>query len=106
MLSFFIALSQIGPLLFPASPGGDGGEVSRQQLDRLGILSATVNQESARLLELEMAPFTSDPASMQHLRGSMRSWLVDNTVRANATVRTAVGKVMERRRAGAPSGAR
>lgn len=106
MLSFFIALSQLGPLVFPPKPGHDGGEVSGQQLDRLDLVAKSANEEVSRLLGLELTPFAGDPASMQELQSAMRTWLVDNTVRSNATVRNAIGRVMERRRVGAPAGAR
>jgi len=108
VLTFFIALSQIGPLLTtsPSFPGQTGNkDVHPQQLDRLDINIRTADQEVSRLLALELTPFAADQSVMNELRGSMRRWLVDNTVRANAEVRTAVGRVLERRRAGVPAGA-
>lgn len=106
MLSFFIALSQIGPLLFAPTPGNDGKDISGQQLDRIDVLAKTADQEVTRLLNLELTPFAGDPASMQDLRTAMRTWLVDNTVRSNPQVRDAIGRVLESRRTGAPTGAR
>ena len=106
MLSFFIALSQIGPLIFPPTPGRDGDEVSEQQLARLDMIANGSDQEISRLLGLEVIPFTTDARSMQELRSSMRTWLVDNTVRSNPEVRDAMGRVIARRRTDAPTGAR
>ena len=106
MLSFFIALSQIGPLVFEPTVGHDGKDISGQQLDRIDALAKTADQEAARIMSLELIPFAGEAASMQELRAAMRTWLVDNTVKSNAGVRDAVGRVLERRRAGAPSGAR
>jgi len=106
MLSFFIALSQIGPLLFPPLPGQDGKDISGQQLDRLDALAKTSDQEVSRLLALEVTPFAGDSAQMHDLRAAMRTWLVDNTIRSNAAVRDAVGRVVQRRRTDTPVGAR
>jgi len=108
VLTFFIALSQIGPLLTTSQslPGQTGSkDVHPQQLDRLDVNIHTADQEISRLLALELMPLAADQPAMQELRGSMRRWLVDNTVRSNAEVRTAVGRVLERRRAGVPAGA-
>jgi len=106
MVSFFIALSQIKPLLFPPTLGKDGDAISGQQLDRLDAIARSSEQEVSRLMGLELIPFAADATSMQDLRTSMRTWLVDNTVRQNPQVRDAVGRVVARRRADAPPGAR
>jgi len=106
LISFFIALSQIRPLLFPPIPGKDGEAISGQQLDRLDALARSSEQEVTRLMGLELIPFAGDAASMHDLRTSMRTWLVDNTVRQNPQVRDAIGRVVARRRADAPAGAR
>lgn len=106
VLTFFIALSQIGPLLTQQNPLEQAGkEVQGQQLDRLDAISRATDQEVARLLGLELSPFAADGATMQELKSSMRRWLVDNTVRADPDVRNAVGRVIERRRADVPAGA-
>lgn len=107
VLTFFIALSQVGPLLTgpPTALDQNGKEVQGQQLDRLDASVRAADQEVGRLLGLELTPFAADEASMQELKSAMRKWLVGNTVRSNADVRTAIGRVLERRRAGAPAGA-
>lgn len=107
VLTFFIALSQIGPLLAGPTTALDqnGKEVQGQQLDRLDANVRAADQEVGRLLGLELTPFAAEDSSMQELKSAMHRWLVDNTVRSNADVRTAIGRVLERRRAGAPAGA-
>ena len=106
VLTFFIALSQVGPLLAgPQALEHDSKDVQAQQLDRLDVNLQTADQEVSRLLGLELTPFAAEEASMHDLKSSMRRWLVDNTVRSNADVRNAVGRVLERRRAGVPNGA-
>lgn len=57
------------------------------------------------LMQLEMTPFAGDVQATNELRAKMRRFLVDNTVRSDAEVRSAVGRVVERRRQGVPSGA-
>lgn len=105
-LTFFIALSQIGPLIqTPLIQQGDGKEIQAQQLDRMNTNVRAADQEVSRLLGLELTPFAAEQSAMNDLRSSMRRWLVDNTVRQNPEVRTAIGRVLERRRAGAPAGA-
>ena len=105
MISFFIALSQIGPLLSLSTAGTNGNEVRAQQLERLEAVAKTADQEVSRLMGLEVMPFAGDAASVRDLRTSMRNWLVDNTVRSNPTVRDAMGRVLARRSTGAPAGA-
>lgn len=100
-VTFFIALSQLGPLL-KGPQTEDGDAVSGQQLDRLDMLAKTADQEVTRLMGLELAPFGSDGQSgMRDLRSSLKEWLVQNTIRNDAEVRTAVTAVLERRRQGA-----
>ena len=62
--------------------------------------------ETQRLLALEMAPIVGDEAGQNDLKGRVREWLVQNTIRADPEVRDAMGRAMAKRRMGAPSGAR
>ncbi|KAF4550778.1 DnaJ domain-containing protein 5 [Elsinoe fawcettii] len=96
LVSFFIALSQLGPILFPAQPI-DGTEPTQDQFDRLDAVIKANQQESMRLTALELTPFAADPSSMRDLKTSMRQWLVDNTVRQNPQVRDAMGRVLQPR---------
>lgn len=52
------------------------------------------------MLALDMAPFAGDEQALKDVRGKMKEWLVQNTIRADPEVRDAVGKVMERRKDG------
>ena len=77
-----------------------------QQLARLEQTSKALDIEASRLLAFDMAPFADDEAGVKELRGKVKDWLVNNTIRADPEVRDAIGKVMGRRRLGAPAGAR
>lgn len=103
ILTFFIALSQIGPLLF--GPTVSGKDISPQQLSHLGLVVGETDREVKRLLELELVPFRGDEGMEGELRAGLRRWLVDNAVRGRQEVRDAVGRVVERRRQGVPAGA-
>ncbi|KAG8630294.1 hypothetical protein KVT40_001913 [Elsinoe batatas] len=102
LISFFIAITQLGPILFPTQPV-DGAEPTQSQYDRLEAVIKTGQQETNLLTALELTPFAADPASMRELKTSMRQWLVDNTVRQNPTVRDAMGRVMQPRTNGRPT---
>ncbi|KAF4125752.1 DnaJ domain [Geosmithia morbida] len=124
-VTVYIALSQIGPLLvahLEASGGGkqpasasasasassnrDPDAALAESLDRLDALAANLDRDAARLVDVETAPFKNDPAAAANLRGKMREWLVQNTIRADPMVRDAVGSSFRRRRIDAPAGAR
>ncbi|KAM0720604.1 hypothetical protein Q7P37_004741 [Cladosporium fusiforme] len=98
-VTFFIAMSQLGPLLKgPQQAGPDGAAVSSQQVDRLEALSKATDQEITRLMGLEFAPFASEDLTMKPLRGSLKEWLIQNTIRNNPDVKGAMNGVFERRR--------
>lgn len=62
--------------------------------------------ETQRLLALEMTPLVGDEAGQNDMKGRVREWLVQNTIRSDPEVRDALGKAMAKRRVGAPAGAR
>ena len=62
--------------------------------------------ETTRLLGLEMAPLVGDETGQKEMKARVRDWLVQSTVRADPEVRDAIGKAMQKRRVGAPAGAR
>jgi hypothetical protein len=106
ILTAFIAFSQIGPLLSsPETAASDQNEVSQQQLQRVGALAQALESEANMLMGLEMTPFAGDEAAMREMRGRMKRFLVDNTVRSNVEVRNAMGEAIARRRQGVPHGA-
>jgi hypothetical protein len=102
-VTFFIAMAQLGPLVKgpqPASP--EGSVVTAQQVDRLEALSRATDQEVTRLMGLELAPFASEDPSMSSLRGSLKEWLIHNTVQNNPDVKSAMNGVFARRRGEGP----
>lgn len=107
-ITFFIALSQLSPLFANSTlPNTSSASASdEQRLARLENLTQANEIEAARLLALEMAPFAGDEEGQKNLRGKVKEWLVQNTIRADPEVRDALGRAIQRRRVGAPSGAR
>ena len=55
---------------------------------------------------MEMAPLVGDEAGLNDMKGRVREWLVQNTIRSDPEIRDAMGRAMQKRRAGAPPGAR
>ncbi|TKA76740.1 hypothetical protein B0A49_02710 [Cryomyces minteri] len=109
VIILFIALNQLGPLIQPrrnaiAQQGADAAQ--QQQLHHLELLAKATDQEATRLLGLDLAPFAADEQAMNMVKGGLKEWLVQNTIRGDPEVRNAVGRVIERRRAGVPAGAR
>ncbi|KAH7026126.1 membrane associated DnaJ chaperone-like protein [Microdochium trichocladiopsis] len=117
-VTFYIALSQIGPLVLrggnnasgkggtAASTGDTSEKVLRQTLDRIEQAAQTLDADASRLMELEMAPFAGDPALVNSMRGKLREWLVQNTIRSDPMVKDALGRSFQKRRADAPAGAK
>ncbi|MCJ1257156.1 hypothetical protein MMC24_004981 [Lignoscripta atroalba] len=110
-LTLFIALSQLGPVFMQSSPASlattsSSTAIAPQQLDRLEQIAKANEIEVSRLLALDMAPFAGDEQGVKELRGRVREWLVQNTIRADPEVRDAVGRALGRRRVGAPAGGR
>lgn len=110
-LTVYIALSQIGPLLVPDSktrkPAAEDNEKAvRERLVVLEAVSRQLDADAARLMDMELAPFKGDTASITHLGGQMREWLVQNTIRADPLVKDALGTSLKKRRKDAPAGAK
>ena len=97
-ITFFIALSQLGPILQGPIAPQNGDSISAQQLDRLDALARTTDQEVTRLMGLELSPFAGEQSSMRELRSSLKEWLVQNTVRNDPEVKAAINRVLNRRR--------
>ncbi|KAF2234326.1 membrane associated DnaJ chaperone-like protein [Viridothelium virens] len=104
----FIALSQLGPLLHEPTATGqlNSDALQQRQLNRLANAVKLADQETVRLLSLDVTPFSADEQGMQALRNGLQEWLVQNTIRSDPTVRDAVGRALVKRRQGAPAGAR
>lgn len=95
-LALFIALSQIGPWFQLAPPAAPGPQL--QQINRLESLAMANNEEASRLLALDMAPFAGDQEGTTDLKGRVKDWLVQNTIRADPEVKDAVRRALEMRR--------
>ena len=98
-VTFFIAMAQLGPLVKgPQQAPSDSSVVTAQHVDRLEALSRATDQEITRLMGLELAPFASEDLSMASLRGSLKEWLIHNTIQNNPDVKSAMNSVFARRR--------
>lgn len=97
-VTFFIAISQLSPVLQGPQAEQVGDAVSPQQLDRLDALAKTTDQEVTRMMGLELSPFAGEQASMRELRTTLKEWLVQNTIRNDPEVKAAIGRVLGRRR--------
>ena len=101
-VTFFIALNQLSPLLHQSDTAADTAKasdgISPQLLDRLDVLSKTADAEVSRLTGLEITPFLGDRQKMKDLRMGLREWLVQNTIRNDPEVMTAVRNTLSRRR--------
>ena len=107
--TLFIAFSQLSSLF--VDPGtkkadGNGNTHDLGQLARLEGIAKNNETEATRLLAMDMAPFVGDEQGAKDLRGRIREWLVNNTIRSDPEVRDAMGKALGKRRIGAPPGAK
>ncbi|KAG9244766.1 hypothetical protein BJ878DRAFT_53452 [Calycina marina] len=110
-LTIFIAFSQIGPLLEPPTPGNapksNNPEVQlNQNLTRLEEMAKLAKLDADRAVMLEMVPFMGDEVATGALRGKIKTWLVQNTVRSDPMVKDALGRSLQKRRTDAPIGAK
>lgn len=101
VVTFFIALSQLGPVLKdPHVTFTENGDVIPPQLlERVNVLTKATDQEIRRLMGLELMPFADNEVSlMDGVRGSLKEWLVQNTIRNDPEIKRAVSAVLDRRR--------
>ena len=114
-----IGVSQIGPMLAAdtssgqivvggagGKKGGDEEKVLREALERLEGTARGLDHDTGRLLEVEMAPFAGDEEMLASMKGKIKEWLVQNTIRADPMVRDALGRSLQKRRVDAPVGAK
>ncbi len=103
----YIAFSQIGPMLSADTSGGQvlvgrkgasQEELLREGLQRLEGAAATLDMDISRLLEIEMAPYAGDEEMLGKMRGKVKEWLVQNTIRADPMVRDALSGGRSRRK--------
>ncbi|KAG5983575.1 hypothetical protein E4U55_007817 [Claviceps digitariae] len=95
-LTIYFALSQMASLLAPASSkknkstGEDSKQAVHESLAALEAISKQLDTDTGRLMDMEVAPFKGDTAVVDNLRGQMREWLVQNTIRADPMVKDAL----------------
>ena len=106
--TLFIALSQLGSLFPQGKPtsAATSSQLDLQQLARLESFVKAAEIDSGRLLAMEATPFVGDEQGTKELRGRVKDWLVNNTIRADPEVRDAMGRVMAERKNGARTGVR
>ncbi|KAF7560471.1 hypothetical protein G7046_g3660 [Stylonectria norvegica] len=107
-LTFYIAMSQIGPLLAmrfgrTQKSSQDDDKALQQGMERLESLGKQLDDDAVRLIDMEMAPYKGDAAATANLKAKMREWLVQNTIRADPMVRDALGTSFRKRRIDAPT---
>ncbi|KAG5926300.1 hypothetical protein E4U42_003447 [Claviceps africana] len=109
-LTSYMAFSQLGPLLAPESvkgdnPAADDQQALRESLAALEAVSKQLDVDTGRLMDMEVAPFKGDAAVVDGLRGHMKEWLVQNTIRADPMVTDALRRALKTsRKHAAPSG--
>ena len=98
-VAFFIALSQLGPVLKgPDTLAGTDENVDPKLMDRLSVLGHATDQEVTRLMGLELTPFAEGEEGKRELKVTLKEWLVQNTMRNDPEVKAAIGAVLTRRR--------
>ncbi|KAL2889804.1 Chaperone protein DnaJ [Ceratocystis lukuohia] len=102
-----IALAQLGPVLFPNDGSTSKAEVALAQgLGRLEGVAGGLDKEITAVMNVEFAPFKDDTSMITALKGQIKDWLVQNTIRSDPMVVDAMGTSLRRRRPDAPHGAR
>ncbi|KAI9643977.1 hypothetical protein NHQ30_007329 [Ciborinia camelliae] len=100
LVTLHLAFAQLGPLLESPTASSETGNpeiVLKQQLDRLEQVATAMEADASRLQVLEMVPFANDPHSIKDVKGKVKEWLVQNTIRSDPEVRDAIGNVMRSR---------
>jgi DnaJ domain len=106
-ITLYIAFSQIGPLLQPPTASANSPEAAvNAQLLRLEGTARAADIEATRLLGMDMSPFAGDPGAIKDVKGKVKEWLVQNTIRNDPEVRDTLGNLLKKRRVDAPAGAR
>ena len=106
----YIAFNQLGPLLRQANYIPEGKQEEERALEHglegLEQSVAALDAAAGRLVDMEMTPFVGDTEALGSLKGKVRDWLVQNTVRADPLVKDSIGASMRKRRLDAPHGIR
>ena len=96
-LSMNIFISQLAP---PKAMDSNMREMqTQQQIAHLAQAASRLDTESGGLLQLGMSPFTGDKEKSEILRSGMRESLVASALKRHPEVKSAVQRVLDRRRA-------
>ncbi len=98
MLTFFLGVSQLGPLVQRPVNTLAGKGLDPQQATALENLARVNDTTASRLLDLDMAPFVGDERGIRELKDQVKNWLVTNQIRVDPGVSGAIQTVMARRR--------
>ncbi|CAG8982306.1 hypothetical protein HYALB_00005306 [Hymenoscyphus albidus] len=108
-ITLYIAFSQIGPLLETpqaASATGTPEAALNATLQRLEESTRAADLEVNRLMGMEMTPFAGQSGALKDMKGKVKDWLVQNTIRNDPEVRDSLGNLLKKRRVDAPAGAK
>lgn len=90
-ITFFIALSQVGPVLFPSET-----QEIRPTINRLEMLSHIAAAESQQLMRESFAPFVRDEVAQAELKRKMEKMAVDSNLMNDPTYQQMYGQVRQR----------
>lgn len=96
-VSMFVAAAQIAPQFQDPRATPDSPEAQQQVLRQLAIINGELDGDAQRMLNLETAPFFAEEALSSRLKSSLTSWLIQNEVRNEAGVQSAIRKVVARK---------
>jgi hypothetical protein len=106
MLTTFIACNQLSPFLATQKPVESATEALEERLGQLLGLARLVEKEAAMVQHTELLPFEQDPAALRQVERRIGDWLIENQIRNDPEIRDAMGNALQRRRQGAPAGAK
>jgi len=97
-VSLFIAAAQIAPQFrATAGPAADSPEAERQAFGQLLQVAAEIDGDAGRMLGQQFAPFKGDGEMEERVKGAVVSWLVQNEIRNERGVQTAIKRVVEKK---------
>ncbi|KAK7721776.1 hypothetical protein SLS57_005125 [Botryosphaeria dothidea] len=109
-VALFVAMNQLAPVLQDprrAMQAQNNAAAQQEQLNRLQRLLVDTDADAMRLIGLETMPFQDEEGEgAKELRGKMKDWIVQNSIKNDPQVRNAVGQLVAKRRQNAPPGAR
>ncbi|KAF8474219.1 hypothetical protein BDZ91DRAFT_713874 [Kalaharituber pfeilii] len=108
VFSFFIALSQIGPMFVrsttaptaPSKPStaSEAYAALRPYLAKLQALANILENQSNQALAAEFMPFQGDKEGVERLEEALEGYIVEGIMRGDEEVREALGRAMREKR--------